>query len=327
MKTWLYAAAAITCLAATASATTAALAETYPSKPISIIVPSTPGGVTDMLGRLLAKQFTADWGAEVVVENKPGANNLIAAEYVAQKPGDGYTLFIGPEVTFIVNPTLYAHLPYDPVKDFSPITGLVTINHALILNPAVPANNVKELIALGKEQRVELNYGTYGVGSSGHLNMELFKTMAGVNFVPVHYKGATPALQDVIAGHIQMMFVSIGSAMPQWKAGTVKFIAVGAPKRMKLLPEMPTVAESGLPGFVAASWFGLFGPAGMPPEMVAKINGEVRKIFADASFQKTFLDAQYFESIVGSPEELTDLIRTEEPKWRKVIEDAHIKME
>jgi tripartite-type tricarboxylate transporter receptor subunit TctC len=327
MTARLYAAAAIVCLAATASATTTALAETYPSKPIAIIVPASPGGVTDMLGRILAQHFTADWGAETVVENRPGANNQVAAEYVAHQAGDGATLFIGPETTFIVNPTLYAHLPYDPVKDFTPITGLVSINHALILNPAVPANNVEELIALGKQKPGQLNYGTYGVGSSGHLNMEMFKTVAGVNFVPVNYKGATPALQDVIAGHIQMMFVSVGSAVPQAKAGAVKLTAVGAQKRMALLPEVPTIAESGLPGYTAVSWFALFGPAGMPPDVVAKINGEVRAIFADRNVQKTFLDAQYFESIADSPEQLTERLRTEEPKWRKLIEAAHIKVE
>jgi tripartite-type tricarboxylate transporter receptor subunit TctC len=304
----------------------ASAADTYPSKPIAIIVPASPGGVTDMLGRMLAQHFIADWGAEVVVENKPGANNQVAAEYVAHQPGDGYTLFIGPETTFIVNPTLYDHLSYDPVKDFTPISGLVSINHALILNPTVPANSVKDLIALGKEKPGQLNYGTYGVGSSGHLNMEMFKTMAGVNFVGVHYKGATPAMQDVIAGHIQLMFVSTGSAMPQAKAGTVRMIAVGAPKRMALLPEVPAVAET-VPGFTAISWFALFGPAGMPPAVVEKINAEVRKIFADPAVQKTFLDAQYFESIAGTPAELSARIAIEEPKWRKLIKEANIKLE
>lgn len=326
MKIWLCTAAALTCLGVSTVAIAPAVAQTYPSKPITIIVPASPGGVTDMLGRALAKGFTTNWGAETVVENKPGANNQIAAEYVTHQPGDGYTLFIGPEVTFIANPTLYGHLAYDPVNGFTPITGLVTISHALVLNPSVPANNVKDLIALGKAKPGQLNYGTYGVGSTGHLNMELFNTMAGVNFVPVHYKGATPALTDVIAGHIQMMFISVGSAVPQWKAGMVKIIADGAPKRMKLLPEVPAVSET-VPGFVAASWFGLFGPAGMPPDLVTKINGEVRKIFADPDFQKSFLEEQYFESIVGSPAELTERINTEAPKFRKVIEDAHIHLE
>jgi tripartite-type tricarboxylate transporter receptor subunit TctC len=324
MNAWLRATAALACFAAI-FVNARARAENYPSKPITIVVPASPGGVTDMLGRMLAQHFTTDLGATVVVVNKPGANNQVAAEYVAHQPSDGYTLFVGPETTFIVNPALYDHLPYK-LADFTPITGLVQINHALILNPAVPANNVKELIALGKAQPGQLNYGTYGVGSSGHLNMEMFKTVTGVNFVAVHYKGATPALEDVIAGHIQLMFVSAGSAVPQVKAGTVKMIAVGAPKRMALLPDVPAVAET-VPGFVAVSWFALFGPAGMPADVTAKINGEVRKIFAAADVQKNFLDAQYFESIAGSPEELSNRIRTEEPKWHRLIEDAHIKLE
>jgi tripartite-type tricarboxylate transporter receptor subunit TctC len=320
MKTWLGVAAAIACLCAPAHA------QTYPSKPITIIVPAAPGGVTDMLGRILAQHFIADWGAEAVVENKPGANNKVAAEYVMHQPGDGYTLFIGPETTFIVNPALYPDLGYT-LKDFTPITGLVQINHALILNPSVLANNVKELVALAKAKPGQLNYGTYGVGSSGHLNMAMFATVTGTDLVAVHYKGAAPAMQDVIAGHIQMMFISVGNAVPQSKAGAVKFIAVGAPKRMALLPDVPTIAESGYPGFTAVSWFALFGSAGMPADVTAKINAEVRKTFADPTVQKTFLDAQYFESIVSSPAELTERINTEEPKWRKLIETAHIKVE
>src|SRR5580692_7837646 len=245
MKSWFRCAAAMACFVAAAVAVmaTAARADNYPSKPITIIVPASPGGVTDQLGRLLAQHFIADWGAQAIVENKPGANNQVAAEYVAHQPGDGTTLFVGPETTFIVNPALYDHLPYDPVKDFTPISGLVQINHALILNRAVPADNVKELIALAKAKPGQLNYGTYGVGSSGHLNMEMFKAVTGVDFVAVHYKGATPALEDVIAGHIQLMFVSAGSALPQAKAGALKMIAIGAPRRMALLPEVPAIAE------------------------------------------------------------------------------------
>jgi tripartite-type tricarboxylate transporter receptor subunit TctC len=306
--------------------TTPARADTYPSKIITIVAPASPGGVTDMLARLLARRFIADWGAQAIVENKPGANNQVAAEYVAHQAGDGYTLFIGPETTFIVNPALYARLAYDPVKDFTPISGLVSINHALVLNPSVPAASVKELIALDHAKPGQLNYGTYGVGSSGHLNMEMFKAMTGAKFVAVHYKGATPALEDVMAGHIQLMFISTGSAMPQAKAGTVNIIGIGAGKRMALLPDVPAVAET-VPGFTAVSWFGLFGPAGVPADIIAKINAEVRAIFADPKVQQDFLDAQYFEAIIGSPAELAERIRTEEPRWRKLIRDSHITVE
>src|SRR5579862_8642822 len=180
-------AAALACLVAALAANGAARADQYPSRTITIIVPASPGGVTDMLGRILAQHMIADWHAEVVVENKPGANNQMAAEYVKNQPGDGYTLFIGPETTFIVNPSLYPDLRYS-LKDFTPITGLVQINHGLILHPSVPANSVKELVALAKEKPGTLNYGTYGVGSSGHLNMAMFAKVTGTDLVAVHYK-------------------------------------------------------------------------------------------------------------------------------------------
>ena len=316
----------IAALIAVIAAPTAARADSYPSKTITIIAPASPGGVTDLLARMLARRFIADWGAQAIVENKPGANNQVAAEYVARQPGDGATLFIGPETTFIVNPSLYPRLAYDPVKDFTPIAGLVSINHALVLNPSVPADSVKDLISLGKAKPGQLNYGDYGVGSSGNLNMEMFKAVTGVNFVAVHYKGATPALEDVMAGHIQLMFISTGSAMPQAKAGAVKIIGLGAEKRMALLPEVPAIAET-VPGFTAMSWFGLFGPAGVPADVVEKINAEVRAVFADPKVQHDFLDAQYFESLAGSPAALAERMRSEEPKWRKLIRDSHISVE
>jgi len=323
MRTWLILAGCLLSAAAHAQGS----ATNYPSKPVTIVVPASPGGVTDALGRMLAQRFTEAWGQQAIVENRPGANNQIAAEYVTKAAPDGYTLFIGPETTFVVNPSLYAKLPYDPVNGFTPISGLVSINHALIVNPSLPVSNVKELLALARQKPGALNYGTFGVGSSGHLNMELFQALSGVKLQAVHYKGATPALTDVMAGHIQLMFISVGSAVPQWKAGKVKLIAVGAEKRMALLPEVPTVAESGLPGYEAVSWFGLFGPPAMPADLVAKINAEVRKIFADPEIKKDFLERQYFEAIAGMPADLTARIKSEEPKWRKVIHDAKVQAE
>ena len=301
-----------------------AFAQSYPSKTVTLIVPAAPGGVIDTLGRTLAQKFSEAWGRQVVVEHRPGANNQLAAEHVSKSAPDGHTLFISPEVTFAVNPSLYRKLPYDPVRGFTPITGLVTINHALITHPSVPVSSAKDIIALAKEKPGALNYGTFGVGSSGHLNMELFQTLSGTTLTAVHYKGATPALTDVIGGHIQMMFISVGSAVPQWREGKVKLVAVGAGQRMPLLPEVPTVAETGLPGYEAVSWFALFGPPGMPAEVSSKLNAEVRRIFAEPQFKPSFLDKFYFTSIVGSPDELTVRIRSDEPKWRKVIQDAKL---
>ena len=301
-------------------------AETFASRPITIVVPASPGGVTDMLGRILAKRFTEKFG-QAIVENKPGANNQIAAEYVARAAPDGHTLFIGPETTFVVNPSIYPKLNYDPVKDFTPITGLITINQALLVHPSLLVNNVKELVELARAKPGELNYGTFGIGSSSHLNMELFQSEAGIRLTPVHYRGATPALADVMAGHIQLMFISVGSAVPQWKAGKVRMLAVGARKRLDALPEVPTVAESGLPGFEAVSWFGLYGPAGMPADIVAKINAEVRSLFVDPEVRKTFLTPQFFEPLVDTPAELAGYLDAEAKKWSKVVRDAKIKVE
>jgi tripartite-type tricarboxylate transporter receptor subunit TctC len=301
-------------------------AQGYPSRTITIVSPAPAGGVTDIIGRALAQHFSKVWGQQAVVENKPGANNQIAAEFIANSPPDGHTLFVAPDGTFVANPTLYAKLPYDPYKSFTPISGLMLINHGLIEHPSFPPNNVKELIALAKQKPGEINYGTFGIGSSGHLNMVLLETMAGVKFQAVHYKGAAPAMNDILAGHIQMGFVSAGSAVPQWKGGKLKLIAVGGKKRLATLPDIPTVAET-VPGFEAVSWFGLFGPAGIKPEVAARINKEVVALFADPEFKKAYLDRYLFQSIAGSPQELMDFVKSEEPKWRKIIADAKIKVQ
>jgi tripartite-type tricarboxylate transporter receptor subunit TctC len=311
-------------LGAVAPAT--ATAQTFPSKTITIVSPAPAGGVTDIIGRALAQRFGKAFGQQAVVENKPGANNQLAAEYIVNSASDGHTLFIAPDGTFVANPSLYPKLPYDPYKSFTPISGLMIINHGLILSKSFAPNNVAELIALAKQKPGEINYGTYGIGSSGHLNMVLLETMAGLKLQAIHYKGAAPVLNDVLAGHIQMGFVSAGSAVQQWKGGLLKMIAVGGKKRIPQLPDIPTVAET-VPDFEAVSWFGLFGPAGMPPETVAKINKEVRELFADPEFQQTFLDRYLFQSIAGSPEDLMSFVKSEEPKWRKIIQDAKIKVE
>jgi len=303
-----------------------AVAQSFPSRTMTIVTPAPAGGVTDTIGRALAQRFSTKWGQQAVVENKPGANNQIAAEYIANQPPDGHALFVAPDSTFVANPSLYPKLPYDPYKSFTPISGLMIINHGLIAHPSFAPNNVKELIELAKSKPGDVNYGTYGIGSSGHLNMLLLENMTGIKMQPVHYKGAAPATNDVIAGHIPTMFVSASAGAPLWKDGKLKYLAVGGSKRLTQLPDIPTVAET-VPGYVGVSWFGLFGPAGMPADTVAKINGEVRAMFADPEFQKSFMDRFMFQSIAGTPEELMDFIRKEEPKWRKVITDAKLKVE
>jgi tripartite-type tricarboxylate transporter receptor subunit TctC len=303
-----------------------AAAQTFPTRTITIVSPAPAGGVTDIIARALAQRFTKAWGQQAVVENKPGANNQLAAEFIVNSPPDGHTLFVAPDGTFVANPSLYPRLPYDPYKSFTPISGLMLINHGLIEHPSFPPNSVKELIAFAKQKPGEINYGTFGIGSSGHLNMVLLETMAGVKFQAVHYKGAAPATNDVLAGHIQMGFVSAGAAVPHWKAGKLKLIAVGGKQRLPQLPDVPTVAET-VPGFEAVSWFGLFGPAGIPPATVTKISEEVRALFADPEFKKIYLDRYLFQSIAGTPEALMSFVRSEEPKWRKIIRDANIKVQ
>jgi tripartite-type tricarboxylate transporter receptor subunit TctC len=318
---------ALIALACLAFASTIAQAQSYPSKIITIVAPSAPGGITDTLARLLAQHFSEAWGQLAIVENKPGANHQIGAELVARSAPDGYTLFVSPEATFVVNPSLYAKLAYDPVKDFVPISGLVSIQHSLIVNPSLPVRNVGDLIELAKQKSGQLTYGTFGIGSSGHINMEMFQTMAGVKFLPIHYKGATPALTDVIGGHIQMMFLSVGSAMPSVRAGKVNMIAIGSKARMPQLPDVPTVAESGLAGFEAVSWFGLFAPGGTPQEIVNKINAEVKKIFSDPDFRQKFLEPQFMEPMMSSPEEFAEYVRTDLQKWSRVMRAANVKIQ
>jgi tripartite-type tricarboxylate transporter receptor subunit TctC len=314
----LFASGAILCGAALAQA------QNYPTRAVTIIVPAAPGGVIDTLARRMGPKLAAAWGQQVIVENKPGANNQIGAEYVAKAPPDGHTLLLSPEVTFVVNPTLYSKLPYDPVKDFVPITGLIRINHALIVNASLPVQNLNDLLELARKRPGELNYGTFGVGSSGHLNMEMLQTLAGVKFSPVHYKGATPALTDVMAGHIPMMFISVGSAMQPAQTGKVKILAIGSSKRV--LAEVPTVAET-VPGFEAVSWFALFAPGRTPPEIVARINAEVRRVFEDREFREKFLAPQLFEPITGSPAELTAYLKSETEKWTKILRAANVKID
>jgi tripartite-type tricarboxylate transporter receptor subunit TctC len=305
----------------------AAQEQNYPSKPIRIVVSSAPGGMTDTLARTLGQRLSASWGQHVVVENKPGANNQIGTEYVAKTPGDGYTLLLTPEVTFVVNPHLYAKLSYDPDKDFAPITGLASVNHALVVHPSLGVQTVQELIALAKAKPGELNYATLGIGSAAHLNMELFQSMTGVKLTSVHYRGATPALTDVVAGHVPMMFINIGSAASAWKAGHVKILAIASPQRLTLFPEVPTIAESGVPGFEAQSWFGLFAPSATPRDVIIKINVEVQRILNDPEYREKVLAPNTLEPIPSTPEAYAALIRNDVQKWGRVIDAAGLKIQ
>ncbi|MGB7034668.1 MAG: tripartite tricarboxylate transporter substrate binding protein [Xanthobacteraceae bacterium] len=311
------------------SGASAAQEASYPSRQVTLVVTSVPGGVTDVVGRALAQALAKAWGQQVIVENKGGAAHIIGAEAVAKAAPDGYTLLVGESGTFTVNPTLLpkGKVPYDAEKDFTPITGLVRIYQSIFAAKSLPVSTIAELIALAKKKPGQITYGTAGVGSALHMNMALFDSMAGIKMIPVHYRGATPALNDLIGGHIDTMVVSVASGLPAYKAGQIKMLGVGAPKRMPLVPEVLTVSESGLPGYEATAWFGLFGPAGLPSDIVTKIDQATIKIFDDPAFRARFLDPQMFDSMAGPPDAFATYIKAERAKWAKVIHDDDIKIQ
>jgi tripartite-type tricarboxylate transporter receptor subunit TctC len=324
MKKWLGALILLVCTAGSATAQSS-----YPNRAITLIVTSAPGGVTDVTGRALAQELTKAWGQPVIVENKGGAAHIIGAQAVAKSAPDGYTLLVGESGTFAVNPTLIPKdkVPYDTEKDFTPITGLVRIYQSLLAAKSLPVANAGELIALCKAKPDQLTYGTAGVGTALHMNAALFATMAGIKLVPVHYRGATPALNDLIGGSIDAMIVSVSLGLPAYRAGQIKMLGVGAPNRMPLVSEVPTISESGLPGYRATAWFGLFAPAGTPNEVVIKIDQEVIRIFSDSGFRQRFLDPQMFESMAGPPNDFAAFVKAERAKWAKLIADAGIKID
>ncbi len=306
-----------------------AQAPAYPTRPITIMVTAAAGGVTDVVARTLGQGITKDWGQPVVIENRGGAAHILGAEAVAKAEPDGYTLMVAEAGTFTINPVIYpkGKLPYDTDSAFAPISGLVRINQALIADKNLPVSNAAELIALAKQKPGQLTYGTAGIGSAPHMNIELFENMAGVKFTPVHYRGATPALNDLRAGTINLMSVSVSLALPPYQAGEIKILGIGSAKRLPQVPNIPTVAETGLPGYQAVTWFGLFGPAGMPHDLVVKLNGEVQRVFADLAFQKRFLEPQMFKAMPGTPESFSAFIKAEQAKWAKVIREGHISLQ
>jgi tripartite-type tricarboxylate transporter receptor subunit TctC len=298
-----------------------ARAQSYPARTITLTVTAAAGGVTDVVARALGQRLAEAWGQQVVIENKGGAAHVVGAQSVAKAAPDGYSLLVAEAGTFTINPTLYGKgkLPYDEETDFIPITGIVRINQALLGHPSLPAGTVRELIALAKERPGDLTYGTAGIGSAPHMNMVLFERMAGVKLQGVHYRGAAPALTDVMAGHVQLMSVSVSLALPALRAGQVKVFGIGSSKRLAGAADIPTVAESGLPGYEASTWFGLFATAGTPRAIVDKINAEVTNILADPQFREKFLAPQMFEPMASTPEAFADYIRAQTRKWAEVI--------
>jgi tripartite-type tricarboxylate transporter receptor subunit TctC len=308
---------------------TAAQAQSYPSKQITLVVTAAAGGVTDVVARALGQRLAEAWGQQVVIENRGGAAHILGAQAVAKAIPDGHTLMIAEAGTFVLNPTLYAKekLAYDTEKDLLPITGLVRINQALIANNGLAANNVRELIELANKRPGEITYGTAGVGSAPHVNIVKLENMARVKLQAIHYRGAAPALNDIMAGHINLMSVSYSLVVQPFAEKKLKVLGVGGAKRSPQLPNSPTVDESGVPGYEANTWFGLAAPGGTPRDVVMKINAEVAKILAEPAFQQRIMAPQMFESMASSPEEFSQYIKSEIPRWAKVIREQGVVIE
>ena len=312
---------------ALALACTGAIAQSYPTRPIRLVVPYPPGGPLDIMARAIGQKLTEAWNQPVVVDNRAGAGGNIGADLVAKSPPDGYTLLMGAVATHAINPSLYSKMPYDPVKDFAPVALVAQVPNILVVNPAVPAKTVRELIELARAKPGYLNFASGSTGSTGHLAGELFNTMAGVKMVHIPYKGAAPATADLLAGQVQLMFDNLASALPNVKAGKLRALAVTTLARSPAMPDLPTIAESGLPGFDLTTWFGLMVPAGTPPEIVAKLNAEVVRAL-NANDMRERLEKMGAEPPANNtPEHFAAFIRAEAAKYARVVKDSGAKVD
>ncbi|MGB3290114.1 MAG: tripartite tricarboxylate transporter substrate binding protein [Burkholderiaceae bacterium] len=301
-----------------------AQAAAYPTKPINLIVPFGPGSVTDLLGRIVAKALGDSLGQSVIVQNKAGAGGNIGAADVAAAPADGYTLLLGPTSTNAVNSSLYTNLKYDPLRDFAPITDVATVANVLVVNPDVPAKSVKELIALLPSK--EYSYASTGNGGSMHLSGELFKSITKTSILHVPYKGGGAALADLLPGRVQVMFCNLPLCLPHIQSGKLRALAVTSSKRSSLLPDVPTMAEAGLPDYEVNGWFGLFAPAKVDPAIVQKLNAEMKKILDKPEIKQQLL-AQGAVPDWSTSEQFTRFVKAEHDKWAKVIKEAGIRLE
>ena len=306
---------------------TPASAQSYPSKPIRLIVPYPPGGPLDIMARAIGQKLTEAWSQPVVVDNRAGAGGNIGADLVAKSTADGYTLLMGAVATHAINPTLYAKLPYDPVKDFAPVALVAQVPNILVVNPSVPARSVPELIDLVRARPGYLNFGSGSTGSTGHLAGELFNTMAGVKMVHIPYKGGAPAMADLLAGQVQLMFDNLANALPQVKAGRLRALAVTTLARSPAMPELPTIAESGLPGFDLTTWFGVMAPARTPPEIVVKLNAEIVRALNAKDMRERLEKMGAEPPPNNTPERFAAFIGSEAAKYAKVVRDSGAKVE
>jgi tripartite-type tricarboxylate transporter receptor subunit TctC len=322
MKRVFHALAALTVLL---TANHALAQSTYPNRAVHILVGFTPGTAPDVAARILAAKFSESWGTPFVVDNVPGAGSNIATDKVAKATHDGYTLLMGGNPSLVISPSLYDKLPYDPEKDFAPISQVFIAANVLTVPPESPAKSVQDVVAMAKAQPGKLTYGHAGIGTSQHLGAELFKFMAHVDITAVAYRGTTALMPDLLAGRLNLSFANIVNVVPLAKEGKLRALAVTSLKRSVLVPDLPTMAESGFPGFNAVPWFGLLAPAGTPADIVEKLHRETVKVLAMADVRKQF-DEFGLEPVGNTPAELAAIIKTETPEWAKVIKDAGIKL-
>ena len=318
-------AASVIALAAVAAAADAA-GQSYPVRPIRLVITYPPGGTTDFVGRPVAQKLTELLGQQVVVDNRGGAGGVLGTMIVAQAPADGYTLLLGTSSGMLINPLLNPKLPYDGFRDFSPISRTNINPQALVATPTLPANNVKELVAYARANPGKLNVASSGIGTPNHLGGEMLKYLAKVDIVHVAYKGGGPAMNDLIAGQVQLQFSSIPTVLGHVKNGRVKMLAIGSAKRSPALPDVPTIAEAGVPGYEYTTWYGIFGPKGLAKPVVTQLNGAVVKALAAPDINQRLM-SQGAEPSSSSPEELTQYMREESGRWAKVIKAANIRIE
>jgi tripartite-type tricarboxylate transporter receptor subunit TctC len=317
-------AASLAAFAASVAAA-AALAQ-YPAKPIRLIVPFAAGGGNDNVARLVGKRLSDSLGQQLVIDNRPGAGGVLGAELAAKAAPDGYTLFLGGVASHAINPNLNDSLPYDPIRDFAPVALLASAPLVLVVHPSVPADSFKAFVALARARPGQLNYASNGNGSSSHLAAVMFDSMAGVDMVHVPYKGLLPALTDLLSGRVQLMFSSVVAILPHIKAERLRGLAVTGARRLPSMPNLPTIAESGLPGYEASSWYGVLAPAGTPREIVARLNAELVKALEQSEVRNSLL-AEGAEPIGGTPEQFAAHISSEKERLGKLIREAKIRLE
>ena len=297
--------------------------QNYPVKPVRIVAPFPPGGGLDLVARALGQRLSAALGHSIIIDNRSGADGMIGTEQVAKSAPDGYTLLISSTGPMVINPALSLKMPYDTVKDFAPVTLVVVQPLCLVVHPALPVKSVKELVTLAKARPGQLNYGSGGIGNGAHLAGELFKLATSTDIVHVPYKGAAPAVVDLLAGQVQMMLNSIPVMLPQIRAGKLRALAVGADHRMAILPEIPTMQEAGVPSFDANSWYGFFAPAGTPRDIVAKLNVESARILRSTEM-RDFMAQQGADAIGNTAEEFSTHIKAELAKWLLAVRTARV---